>query len=365
MTSSRTPQTSLTLIHRLQGDSQAEDWVEFQAFYWDVVTGWARDRGCPPEIAEDIYQDTMVSLLRYLPKYQPEKARFRAFLKTITVRRIEDYWRRHYRGPRDAEVRSRESYRPLQIDLDELPDSEDRTPSDDERVWLASITREALRRTQNRSHDLTYKSFCSNLLEGKSVDTISTELGIDRDSIYRHKDRCLQRLVEDMVEVLRELSDQFLEQFAADSTGARDTMLAALKEYLAGRLDLRATEMAPDDSQEAILESVAELGCVLRDTPPPSDSGTWMWVTEQGDRRWVEVTSGMTIGRKAACTLCLASPLVSGLHASIHLDDTGWTIKDEHSTHGILVNGEKVPEWQLRSGTQFQLGNALFLILTD
>lgn len=350
--------TRLTLIHRLQGDATNQDWETFQSFYWSVITGWARARGCPHQMVEDVYQDTMVSLLRYLPSYDPEKAKFRAFLKTITMRRIDDAWRRYYRenpqkgGEEDPPP-------PIVTALEDIPADLGQEASEDEVVWLAGVVSEALQRTFDRLEDTTYKSFCRNILEGASIERICEEFGVSRNAIYNHKNRTLTILCEEIAAVLNELNDDGLPDLMTDKPEAMKHLRACLEAYVSNREDLRATQ-ASVSVPYAMTMRIHDFAIVLAKHPPPSDTASWLRVFAADDAYWAEITDGMTIGSKAGADLHLQAKGVSRLHASIHKRLGGaWEIVDEQSTHGLWVCGKRVSSWTLRGGDQLQVGSAL------
>ena len=58
----------------------------------------------------------------------------------------------------------------------------------------------------------------------------------------------------------------------------------------------------------------------------------------------------LLIGRSASCALQLSHNKVSGGHAKLYLDGTGWRICDINSTNGTFVNGKRVQDQLLRDG---------------
>ena len=63
-----------------------------------------------------------------------------------------------------------------------------------------------------------------------------------------------------------------------------------------------------------------------------------------------------SIGRDPACDLFLSNMTVSRHHATIHVDESGATIKDEFSLNGTWVDGKVVSEAPLFPGTNVQIG---------
>jgi pSer/pThr/pTyr-binding forkhead associated (FHA) protein len=75
------------------------------------------------------------------------------------------------------------------------------------------------------------------------------------------------------------------------------------------------------------------------------------------DRELVLVDS-LIVGRDPACDVSEHNdPLLSRRHAAFSADSTHAIVRDLGSRNGILVNGTKVPEAQLRSGDVVQIGH--------
>ncbi|HZS08342.1 MAG TPA: FHA domain-containing protein [Blastocatellia bacterium] len=65
----------------------------------------------------------------------------------------------------------------------------------------------------------------------------------------------------------------------------------------------------------------------------------------------------LTVGRGDKCRLVLDDSEVSRLHATIHHQSGGFTIKDAGSANGTLLNGERIVEARLHAGDRVEMGN--------
>lgn len=75
------------------------------------------------------------------------------------------------------------------------------------------------------------------------------------------------------------------------------------------------------------------------------------------DRELVLVDS-LIVGRDPACDISEHNdPLMSRRHAAFSADNKHAIVRDLGSRNGILVNGTKVPEAQLRNGDVVQIGH--------
>ena len=88
--------TRASLLDRIRDVGNQASWREFFERYRGFIYGVARRKGLGHEDAEEVLQDTVVSVSKGLPRfvYRPEESSFRGWLTTITVRRVADQMRR-------------------------------------------------------------------------------------------------------------------------------------------------------------------------------------------------------------------------------------------------------------------------------
>lgn len=76
-------------------------------------------------------------------------------------------------------------------------------------------------------------------------------------------------------------------------------------------------------------------------------------------RIWHLGQAPVRIGRNRECELSLPDPSLSGCHAVVGYDSGGYYIRDEGSTNGVWVNGQRVSEARLRPGTRIRMGRVV------
>src|SRR6188474_1746755 len=98
--------TRRTLLSRLRNLEDGESWRTFFDLYWRLLYNVARRSGLDDAGAQEIVQETVISVARKMPEftYDPACGTFRQWLLRITRRRIIDHLRRLYRHPLKAEV---------------------------------------------------------------------------------------------------------------------------------------------------------------------------------------------------------------------------------------------------------------------
>ena len=79
----------------------------------------------------------------------------------------------------------------------------------------------------------------------------------------------------------------------------------------------------------------------------------------------VLLRDGLLIGRSSECDLRLDDGNVSRIHAKIFQKDNQWVLKDNQSTNGIYVNGEKIDERILKNCDKIQIGTSVLAFKVD
>ena len=91
--------TRRSLITRLKNWDDQEGWREFFLTYWKLIYSVAVKSGLTDTEAEDVVQETVVTVAKTMDtyRYEPERCRFKTWLMRITRMRIVDQFRK--RGP--------------------------------------------------------------------------------------------------------------------------------------------------------------------------------------------------------------------------------------------------------------------------
>src|SRR2546422_791908 len=88
--------TRATLLQRLRNWQDQSSWQEFFDTYWRLIYGVARKAGMTEVEAQDVVQETMVSVAQHMPtfKYNPAIGSFKTWLLNMTRWRIVDQMRK-------------------------------------------------------------------------------------------------------------------------------------------------------------------------------------------------------------------------------------------------------------------------------
>jgi len=96
-------QTRSSLLTRLPttpGDADA--WRDFDELYRPLLTSWLLRHALQTQDVEEVLQDVLAAVVSEMPRFQydPEKGRFRAWLRTILVNRLRMFWRQRKARPK-------------------------------------------------------------------------------------------------------------------------------------------------------------------------------------------------------------------------------------------------------------------------
>ena len=81
-----------------------------------------------------------------------------------------------------------------------------------------------------------------------------------------------------------------------------------------------------------------------------------------GEDQRVLLADKLLIGRNPGCSIVLAENSVSSKHAAVVAKGDRWFIADLDSSNGIIVDGNKVKQLQLKAGVQFRIGSTAFQV---
>lgn len=169
----------------------AAGWREFFDTYWELIYRVARRSGLGDADAQEIVQETMLSVAKQMPgfRYDPAQGRFKAWLLRVVHRRVADFWR--------TGVAQRERT----IALDDA-DVEDTPAADFEALWDAEWREQtlaaALRRVRAKVSVKQFMIFEMVVLREVPVAEIKRGLGVNAAQVYLARHRVGKLLEEEL-----------------------------------------------------------------------------------------------------------------------------------------------------------------------
>jgi RNA polymerase sigma-70 factor (ECF subfamily) len=191
--------TRATLIQRLKDWQDQSSWQVFFDTYWKLIYGVAIKGGLTAAEAQDVVQETMISVAKHMPtfEYDPAIGSFKTWLLNMTRWRITDQFRK--RGPfaaghpaaEDTATGTRTVDKvadPAIPDLDALWDAE----------WEKNLLDAAMAKVKRRLDPQKYQIFDLYVNKGWPPEKVAATFGISVDQVYLAKHRTTELIKEEV-----------------------------------------------------------------------------------------------------------------------------------------------------------------------
>ena len=182
--------THVSLLRALGMPESDAAWADFVERYADLIRGVARRRGLGEADQEDVLQDVLAQLARAMERfeYDPDRGRFRSYLRTITLRVIFAKFRqRHRAGTQQA------------FD-DDAASHDDELGAAWEDEWRRHHLRRGLAYAQSIASESDLAAFRAYAIEGLPPARVAEAIGLTIDQVYQAKTRIL-KIIRDKVRV--------------------------------------------------------------------------------------------------------------------------------------------------------------------
>ena len=193
-------QTSPSLLDRLRDQPLDQDWSRLVSIYTPLIRNWLKRYAVSEQDCDDLVQEVLTVVIRRVPEFQHNQriGAFRAWLRTITVNCLRDFWRSKRYRPAAAGGSD------FQNVLAALEDPD----SGLSQVWNKEhdtfVTQVLLQQIQPLFELNTWKAFQRTALEGANADQVAKELQISVNAVFIAKSRVLARLRQEAKGLLDE-----------------------------------------------------------------------------------------------------------------------------------------------------------------
>ena len=191
--------TRATLIQRLKNWQDQSSWQDFFDTYWKLIYHVAIKGGLSEAEAQDVVQETMISVARHMPtfRYDPAIGSFKVWLLNMTRWRITDQLRK--RGPtaecspfsHDTAIGTRTVDKvidPRSQDLDAVWDAE----------WKKNLFDAAIAKTKRRSDPQKYQIFDLYVNKEWEPAKVAAAFGVSINQVYLAKYRVTEMIAEEV-----------------------------------------------------------------------------------------------------------------------------------------------------------------------
>jgi RNA polymerase sigma factor (sigma-70 family) len=184
--------TRPSLLHRLKNWENRDDWKTFFETYWRLIFSVALKSGLTEDEAEDVVQETIVSVARQMPGFQYDQSgSFKAWLLQITRRRISDQLRRR---PPLREPPTEESTRTNL--LERLPAPEPKVEDVWEEEWQKNLLEAAIAKVKGEIKPRQFQIFDLAVIKQWPAAEVARGLNVSAAQVYLTKHR-VSRLIRD------------------------------------------------------------------------------------------------------------------------------------------------------------------------
>jgi len=183
--------TRATLIDRLKNWQDQASWQDFFDTYWKLIYGLARKFGLNEEDAQDVVQETLVSVARQMPnfKYDPKLGSFKAWLRTLIRSRITDLLRKRGRAS-TVPLHTESDTGDESFTLKELPDQNNQSMDQVyEQEWQKNVLDAAVDRVKRKLDPKKYQVFDCYVNKGWPPEKVAAAFKISVDQVYLAKHR--------------------------------------------------------------------------------------------------------------------------------------------------------------------------------
>jgi RNA polymerase sigma factor (sigma-70 family) len=198
--------TRQSLILRLQNWDDQESWRDFFNTYWKLIYAVAIKSGLSDTAAQDVVQDTIVSIATGLKdgRYDSAGGTFKSWLYTVTRRRIMDHFRRMQARPVSAAVVAEDSsLTPL---LNRIPDPATLNWENVwDKEWEKNLMDAAVANVKRQVKPLQYQLFDCLVFKNWPMSEIKQKLRVSMHQVYFAKAKISRMIEKEITRLRREL----------------------------------------------------------------------------------------------------------------------------------------------------------------
>jgi RNA polymerase sigma factor (sigma-70 family) len=193
--------TRQSLLERLKDWNDRESWREFFDLYGRLIYAVARKAGLAEAEAEDVVQETILSVAKKMPEFQYDPARgtFKGWLRQLIGWRIARQFRK--RQPNLAPYSRSSADESADTEpIQQIPDPAAYQAFEEawETEWQENLTKTALEQLRSKINPKHYQIFQLYALQHRPVAEIRKFLSVSAAEVYLAKHRVTQLLKKEI-----------------------------------------------------------------------------------------------------------------------------------------------------------------------
>lgn len=184
--------TSVNLLQRLKTEGAGDDWARFVRLYSPLIYCWIRSRGLSTADAAETLQEVLATLVDKLPRFEYDpRQRFRGWLRTLTLNKVTDWYRRQNRRTKTSAIADVEHTLAVE------------PPDDVElREYQQFLLRQAFAIMESEFEPRTWQAFVIYVGEGKTAAEVAALLGMSENAVRVAKCRVQRRLRQEFGDLI-------------------------------------------------------------------------------------------------------------------------------------------------------------------
>ena len=194
--------THASLLERLKHLEDQGSWQEFYTSYRKLVFSFAIKHGLTPSEAEEVVQETIITVARNLPgyRYDPKRCSFKTWLFNVTLWRIRDQLRR--RRPQNASIHRKPDEPDRTSTVERVPGPEgEQVAALWEEAWKKDLFERALDQVKAQVEEKPFQIFDLYALQGWSAREVARSLGVSLARVYVTKHRISALLRKEILRI--------------------------------------------------------------------------------------------------------------------------------------------------------------------
>lgn len=184
--------TRPSLLLRIRDRSDGAAWETFDGIYRPMLMRFARQRGLGDTDAEDVAQHCLTAVANSIAEftYDPQKGRFKGWLRTLVNNRVRNLLRKC--GEVQADTAA----------LTGAPQSEPGPEETFERLWLEEHLWHCVRELRAEVEESTYQAFVQHVIEQRPVEEVCAAWHLTPGNVHTIKWRLTARVAARMHELI-------------------------------------------------------------------------------------------------------------------------------------------------------------------
>ena len=180
--------TRLSLIERLADWQDQARWQEFFDTYWRLIYNVARKSGLTDAEAQEVVQETVITIAKSIGKYDPKAGSFKGWLLNTTRWRIADQFRKREPAEQQSPARGDDGRDTATIERIAGADGRQIETVWD-REWERNLFEAALERVKQRVNARQFQIFECCMIKRWSAARVAESLRVNVAQVYLAKHR--------------------------------------------------------------------------------------------------------------------------------------------------------------------------------